>query len=122
MITRWLAFALTAVMAVLAAYSYGHRKGAELAELHHAAQRTTDIAAALDRATAIAAHLRALGQHLQQAMATSHERERIVVKTVTEVIRENPDFAAVRRPPELDRVRQAQLQAIADATTADMPR
>lgn len=122
MITRWLATALIAIAAVLAAYQLGHRKGTELAELRHSAQRTADLAAALDRATAIAAHLRALGQHLQQAMAASHERERVVVRTVTEVIRENPDFAAVQRPAELDRLRRAQLQAIADATAADLPR
>lgn len=68
---------------------------------------------------------------LEQQAASLIEKLRrageVQVRTVERVIRENPDFAAVQRPAELDRVRQQQLAAIAAAaarganTTTELP-
>jgi hypothetical protein len=61
--------------------------------------------------------MRALEQQAASLMEKARQAGAIQVRTVERVIRENPNFAAVVRPPELDRVRQQQLTAIADAAT-----
>lgn len=118
---RILATALALILAALGGYTAGHMRGAHIERQAQAAREGRALAQAIERATIAARELAAIGTQLRDAIAASHERERVVIKTVTEVIRENPEFAAVRRPRELDRLRQAQLQAIADAT-ADVPR
>lgn len=120
--TRILATLLALIMLTLTGYTAGYRRGVHIERQAHTAARAATLASALDRVAAAGQRMATLGEQLRDAIADSHERERVVVRTVTEVLRENPDFAAVRRPAELDRVRQSQLQAIADATAADMPR
>lgn len=48
-------------------------------------------------------------------IAKAQARTITQVKTVERVIRENPEFAAVVRPPDLQRVRDDDLAAIAEA-------
>ena len=110
---------LGAVVAVPAAYFQGHRNGvAEEADRNAAAGAAAFVAAVKDAAAAGPASA-AIGKQLAVALQASAEAETQEVRTVREVIRENPDFGALRRPPALERVRRTQLEAVRAATEAD---
>lgn len=96
------------------AYSMG---GADMrAEKSQAMQQ-----AAVDRASALEKLAEANGRMLEierdaaDRIAKAQARTVTQVKTVERVIRENPDFAAVVRPTDLQRVRDDDLAAIAEA-------
>lgn len=59
--------------------------------------------------------MRELEQHTADALAIVASTGEVQVVTVERVIHENPEFAAVVRPAGIDRVRQQQLDAIAQA-------
>lgn len=65
--------------------------------------------------------IKPLDDKAQPQIQQSQERVVTVVKTVTKVIHDNPTFAAVNRPADLDRVRQDQLKAVAAAAGGFAP-
>lgn len=56
--------------------------------------------------------MRALEQQTAQRIAEAQRSGEIQIKTVERIVHENPDFADIRRPDELKRVRDEQLNAI----------
>lgn len=56
--------------------------------------------------------MRALEQDAAKRIADARSEGEVQVKTVERVIRENPDFAVIKRPADLQRVRDDQLAAI----------
>lgn len=70
--------------------------------------------------------MRALEQDAARRIADARSDGEVQVRTVEKVIRENPDFANIRRPADLQRVRDDQLAAIRRAAeraaaTAKLP-
>lgn len=120
--TKWPALMLATLLMLGLAYLAGHQRGAKLQRQAHAAQQVASLSAAVDRLRLTSQRMAHIGTQIRDALSTSHEQERIVTRTVTEVIREHPEFAAQHRPAQLDQLRREQLQAIARATSTDMPR
>ena len=74
------------------------------------------------RTARISDAIAAIGAYLRTALADSREHERTTTTAIPRIIREHPDFAAVRRPPELQRLRRADLERIAAAAATDRVR
>lgn len=105
-----------AVVAIAAA-----RLQAEIARTEALRERN----AALEKLTTTERAMRALEQDAARRIAEAQQHGSVQVQTVERVIRENPDFASIRRPADLQRVRDEQLAAIAAAaartpTTAEL--
>lgn len=100
-------------------YTSGYSAGVSAEAARREARDTRLLHDALDRATRAGTALRDIGTRVLAAMEESRETETETVRTVIEVIRENPDFAAVQRPADLGRLRRDQLEAIARAVDPD---
>lgn len=108
-----------ALAAAGGAYLVGRRDGRAAAEAEQAVAGLQAYVAAVDRAARVLADVREIGRRLTRALEQSRHAERASVITVREVVRENPDFAAMRRPDRLARLRRDELAAIARAAEAD---
>lgn len=97
------------------AYALGRWHGNTAAAAQHQADGFSAYAAAVRQAADVLADVRDIGRRLAEALQASHRAEAQSVRTVREVIHANPDFAAVRRPAELERLRRQELEAIARA-------
>jgi len=99
--------------------AWGYHKGGQAAEARHAITQATAYGAAVDRVLALSQQFAAIGARLADAMADSSADETVRVREVKEVIRENSEFAAIRRPADLQRLRVERLERIARAAEAD---
>ena len=111
------ALAFVAVVAV-GAYRAGHRHAADAAQAELSALRTAQAEAAADHAARVAeANARAVRAEAdaEQRIAAARRAAQRHTITAQEVIRDTPEFAAVVRPADLQRVRDDQLDAIAAA-------
>lgn len=106
-------------LSTAAAFGAGYLKGKAAAEREAEAAGWRQFAAAVETAADVGRQVLAIGEQLRDQLAESHQREAGAVRTVTRIVHEHPDFAAVRRPPELERVRRDQLEAINRAAEAD---
>jgi len=106
--------AVSLFMAGAQGYAIGKRSAdAQLAELRLAAEQArSDALARLAAAEQRAARLQA---DAAARIAAAHKAGAASSTTIREVIHANPDFGGLRRPAELDRVRDDQLAAIAAA-------
>lgn len=102
-----------------AAYVKGRGDGYAKSEREHQAAGVADLIAAVNTAAAVGDAIADVGRKLRDALADSRAHETTATRTVTKVIRENPEFAAVRRPAELQRLRDEQLERIRRAAEAD---
>lgn len=96
------------------AYSAGRRatdKEREAAVLQAAVAR----ADALERLAEANGRMVQIEKDAAERIAAAQRRAITQVHTVERIVRENPDFAAVARPADLQRVRDADLAAIAEA-------
>lgn len=111
------------LLLVLAGTGGGYWLGRQHGEAAEAARRDRQAAdlfrAAVVRAASAGDALRAIGERLAAALEASHHEETETVRTIVQVIHENPEFAATSRPVELDRLRREQLEAIARAVEPD---
>lgn len=96
-----------------------HQRGAAAANQRHAAAAARALDSAVQSAQRIAADLRAGASALGTALQASRASERTSIHTVRQVIHEHPSYGAVRRPADLQRLRDAELQAITDAARAE---
>lgn len=69
----------------------------------------------IHRAARIGDAIAKAGQAVSAAVANSHAREVVRVRTVHEVIEAHPEFGNLRRPPELATLRDEDLRAISEA-------
>ena len=113
----WLLLAVA--LSIGGAYLKGRHDGAEAAEAEQRAAGLRAYAAAVNTASRVLAGVRDIGQRLADELAASRQAEAQSVVTVREVIHANPDFGAVRRPVELERLRRAELESIRRAAQAD---
>lgn len=91
-------------------YLYGRH-----AERQAEAARWADgLVRSIDRAARIGQAMAEAGQAISVAVAESHTREVIRVRTVREVIAAHPEFGALQRPAELAQLRHEDLQAITE--------
>lgn len=100
-------------------YWLGRKHGGEAEARRQALAQADLFHVAVTRAAQAGAGLRAIGAKLVAALEASHTTETVTVREVIEVIRENPEFSAVRRPAELDSLRREQLEAIAAGVDPD---
>ena len=110
----------------IGAYRTGHRHATDAAHAERSAMRIAQAEAAADHAARGAeANARAAQAEAGAARRIAEARQAAQrhTTTVQEVIRDTPEFAAVVRPADLQRVRDDQLDAIAAAASraADMP-
>lgn len=98
--------------------AWGYHKGGDAAEARHAIAQASAYGKAVDRVLALGQKFAVIGARLADALADSAADETVRVRTVREVIRENPEFAAIRRPDDLQRLRVERLERIARATDA----
>ena len=110
----------------IGAYRTGHRHATDAAQAELSAMRIAQAEAAADHAARVAeANVRAVQAEAGAARRIAEARQAAQrhTTTVQEVIRDTPEFAAVVRPADLQRVRDDQLDAIAAAASraADMP-
>lgn len=110
---------LAALSATAAAYGLGRKHGADAEGARRDLQDAATLRTAVERAARAGDALRKIGARLASALEASRGAEAETVRTVVEVIRENPDFAVVARPAELDRLRREQLQAVTRAVDPD---
>lgn len=118
--------ALAFVVAVaIGAYRTGHRNATDAAHAELSTMRIAQAEAAADHAARVAeANARAAQAEAGAARRIAEARQAAQrhTTTVQEVIRDTPEFAAVVRPADLQRVRDDQLDAIAAASrAADLP-
>lgn len=100
-------------------YLYAHGKGYAKSEATHQAAGIRTFVKAVERAAVVGRAIADIGVQLREELADSRAHESQSTRTVTRIIRENPDYAVVRRPVELQRVRRDQLERIARAAQAD---
>lgn len=96
-------------------YDKGFEAGASkadklIAEARAEAERIR--AQAQQRIIVLERDMRALEQQTAERIAQAQKSGEIQIKTVERIVHENPDFADIRRPNELERVRDEQLDAI----------
>lgn len=110
---------IAAGLAVAAALAWSHWKAYSMGEADMQAEKAQAmLQAAVDRAEALENVVATNGRMLEierdaaDRIAKAQQRGAAQVKTVERVIRENPDFAAVARPADLQRVRDDDLAAI----------
>lgn len=108
-----------ALLALVATFGAGWLAGADHQRDKYEVRGVRAYAAIAETVAKVGDAVEAIAQDLSARLAESHESERTAVRTVTRIVRENPDFAAVRRPAELERVRRDQLARIARAAEAD---
>jgi hypothetical protein len=109
---------LAAVVAIPSAYLVGKSHGESDEADRQAAAGASAFVEAVKDAAAVGAQIVRIGERLAIALQASTTAETEEVRTVREVIRENPDFGAMRRPAALERVRRTQLEAVRAATEA----
>ena len=112
----WLVLALA--VALTASHWWAYRKGVEAERLAQSQAATVLLAKALDTATKVARGVASVAEKLAAELQQSRVRERSAVRTVREIVTHEPDFAAVRRPAELERLRAEQIDQIARAAEA----
>ena len=119
-LSKVLAGLLIVAMAVTPfAYFKGRSDGKALAEGRYAAAGLGVLRQAIDRVAKVGGEIAEIGKALAADLEASARDESASIRTVTKVIRENPDFAGVRRPDELERLRRQQLEAVGLATGSD---
>lgn len=113
---------IAAGLAVAAALTWSHWKAYSMGEADMQAEKTQAmLEAAVKRSEALEKLAAANGRMLEierdaaERIAKAQARTVTQVKTVERVIHENPEFAAVVRPADLQRVRDDDLAAIAEA-------
>ncbi len=94
--------AMIVVAAVMAGTMFSVWNNATETEVY-AVSLLASVARAADTGLALAG----VGQQLAEAMAESHARETQDVRAVQEVIDAHPEYSALRRPTELQRLRDA---------------
>jgi hypothetical protein len=109
-------------LAVAGLLAWSHWKAYSMGGADMLAEKTQAmLEAAVKRSEALEKLAAANGRMLEierdaaERIAKAQARTVTQVKTVERVIRENPEFAAVVRPPDLQRVRDDDLAAIAEA-------
>lgn len=107
--------ALSSVAAGAGGYALGRMQGAAAERDRQALDGYRAFAQAVQQAGRVLESVRAIGVRLAGELEQSREQERAGVRIVREVISANPEFAAVRRPAELDRLRRESLEAVARA-------
>lgn len=112
-----IALALIASHGAIAWASY--QRGADAAEARHTAAGIDAFVSAVQQAARAGEAIAAIGRDLVDALESSRTAERRAVVTVKEIVHANPDYAAVRRPAELQRLRHAELERITRAAEAD---
>lgn len=109
------------LIAIRQTYQAGFDAGKAEAEIMIAAAReqgALDLVAAHRKLLEVEASMQVLEREYAERLAEARAQREIQVRTVERVIRENPDFAAIERPADLQRVRDEQLAAIATAAAA----
>lgn len=104
-----------ALLALPVTYQVGRHDGKVAEEKREAAAASGAFIAAVQNVAKAGAEIARIGEALAVVVQESAQRETQAVRTVTKVIRENPDYAAVRRPADLERLRREQLEAVARA-------
>ena len=112
----YLAIAAAAILAV--SHWFVYDAGVDTERARHQVRGARAYATAVETVAKVGDAVATIGRDLSDRLEQSRESERTSVRTVTRIIRENPDFAAVRRPAELERLRRDQLAAIARAAEA----
>lgn len=107
------------LLATGGAYVKGRADGYAKAEREHQVAGVADLIDAVKTAAAVGEAIADVGRKLREQLADSRAHETQATRTVTRIVRENPDFAAVRRPAELQRVRVDQLERIRRAAETD---
>jgi hypothetical protein len=100
-------------------YVKGRIDGYAKSEREHQAAGVEGLIQAVRNVAAIGEAIAEIGRQLRAQLAESGAHESKSVATVAEVLRVNPEFAAVRRPADLQRVRDEQLERIRRATETD---
>lgn len=100
-------------------YWLGRQHGAAAEGMRRDNQAADLFRVAVMRAAHAGQTLRDIGERLAVALEASHHNETETVRTIVQVIHENPEFAATSRPVELDRLRREQLEAIARSVDPD---
>lgn len=96
-----------------------HGRGYDAAKTEHEGRGYKILADQIARARVVAEAVVDIGGKLQAALAESEAREpetRTIVRRITDA---NPDFSRVRRPADLQLLREQQLERIARAAAAD---
>ena len=91
------------------------RESAVRIERRHQAAGLRTFVDAVKQAADVGRDVLAIGQQLALELSASREHERTAVQQVGRIADANPDFAAMRRPAELQRLRAEQLARIARA-------
>jgi hypothetical protein len=105
-------------MGAVGTYSKGYQAGKSSADARLAAielEAAQSRAQALERVLDAQSHAERIERAATARVASARAAAATATTTIVEVIRENPQFADLRRPADLDRVRDAQLDAIAAA-------
>jgi hypothetical protein len=98
---------------------WGYQRGHAASEARHTAAGIRAFTQAVQAAARAGEAVAAIGRELAAALEDSRETERTVVVRVREIVDADPEFAAVRRPAELQRLRRDALERIARAAEAD---
>jgi hypothetical protein len=102
-----------------AAGLWGYSKGYATSEAEHQAAGVQQLIDAVEKAAEIGQAIADIGVQLREQIAASREDEIQSTKTVRAANVAHPDFAAMRRPAEHQRVRLDQLERIHRAAEAD---
>ena len=108
------------LLGLIASHWWAYRKGIDAERQAQDLAATRQLAEAVSTATTVARGVASVAEKLAAELQRSRERERSAVRTVREIVTHEPEFAAVRRPAELDRLRRDQLDDITRA--AETPR
>lgn len=103
----WGALGLVAVLALIGAAAWGYHAGTQAERQRQAGKWADALLASVERAADTGIALAGVGQQLAEALADSHAREIQSVRDVREVVHAHPEFAVLRRPAELQRLRDA---------------
>lgn len=118
----WGALGLVAVLALIGAAAWGYHAGTQAERQRQAAQWADSLLASVERAADTGIALAGVGQQLAEALADSHAREIQSVRDVREVIDAHPDYAALRRPADLQRLRDARHARLSAAASVPSER
>lgn len=110
---------LGVALAIAAAAAGGYKLGRDVEQGRIAEERVSVLTSAVVQVARIGDAMTKIGDRLAVALDASRERESAAVRVVREVVRDDPDFGAVRRPERLGRLRHEQLDAINRAAGSD---
>ncbi len=107
------------VLSLGGAWWLGHSDGYADSEATHQAAGVRQFVRAVEQAAEVGRAIYDIGAKLREQLADSRIHETTSRQTVRKALDAHPDFAAIRRPAELQRVRRADLERIARAAEAD---